>query len=100
SKLAWILDNVDGARSRAEAGELLFGTIDTWLLWNLSGGTAGGVHVTDVTNASRTLLMDLRTLDWSDQMLEVFRIPRAILPQIRSSSETYATAGPRSLLRE
>jgi len=100
SKLAWILDNVDGARERAEAGELLFGTIDAWLVWNLSGGPAGGVHITDVTNASRTLLMDLRTLDWSDRMLEVFRIPRAILPEIRSSSEEYARANPHSLLRE
>ncbi|OCG75281.1 glycerol kinase GlpK [Microbacterium sediminis] len=100
SKLAWILDNVDGARARAEAGELLFGTIDTWIVWNLSGGAAGGVHVTDVTNASRTLLMDLRTLDWSDEMLAVFRIPRAILPAIRSSSETYGVANPHSLLRE
>ena len=100
SKLAWILDNVAGARERAEAGELLFGTIDTWIVWNLSGGTDGGVHVTDVTNASRTLLMDLRTLDWSDDMLAVFQIPRAILPEIRSSSETYAAANPHSLLRE
>lgn len=101
SKLAWLLENVDGARERAEAGELLFGTIDTWLLWNLSGGAEdGGVHVTDVTNASRTLLMDLRTLDWSDDMLDVFRIPRAILPEIRSSSEVYAAANPHSLLRE
>lgn len=100
SKLAWILDEVEGARERAEAGELLFGTIDTWLVWNLSGGTRGGVHVTDVTNASRTLLMDLSTLDWSDELLDAFRIPRAMLPEIRSSSEVYATASSNSLLRE
>jgi len=101
SKIAWILDNVDGARSRAEAGELMFGTIDTWLVWNLTGGAQGDpVHITDVTNASRTLLMDLRTLDWSPEMLEAFRIPRAILPAIRSSSEVYGRANPSSLLRE
>ena len=100
SKLAWILDSVDGARERAKAGELLFGTIDTWLVWNLSGGTHGGVHITDVTNASRTLLMDLSTLDWSDELLEAFRIPRGILPEIRSSSEVYAKASSNSLLRE
>jgi len=100
TKIAWILDHVEGARARAEAGELLFGTTDTWVLWNLTGGPNGGVHVTDVTNASRTLLMDLRTLDWRDDLLEAFRVPRAMLPQIRSSSEVYGHAGPRSLLRE
>ncbi|MEU1972286.1 glycerol kinase GlpK [Microbacterium sp. NPDC019599] len=87
SKLAWILDNVPGARGAAEAGDLLFGTTDTWVVWNLTGGGRGGIHVTDVTNASRTLLMDLRTLDWSDELLEAWRIPRAMLPEIRSSSE-------------
>ncbi len=87
SKLAWILDHVPGAREAAEAGDLLFGTPDTWVVWNLSGGSRGGIHVTDVTNASRTLLMDLETLDWSDEMLSVWRIPRAMLPEIRSSSE-------------
>ncbi|TQJ32786.1 glycerol kinase GlpK [Microbacterium sp. SLBN-146] len=87
SKLAWILDHVPGARESAEAGDLLFGTPDTWVVWNLSGGSRGGIHVTDVTNASRTLLMDLETLDWSDEMLAVWRIPRAMLPEIRSSSE-------------
>lgn len=87
SKLAWILDNVDGARAAAEAGDLLFGTPDTWVVWNLTGGVDGGIHVTDVTNASRTLLMDLRTLDWADELLEVWGVPRAMLPQIRSSSE-------------
>ncbi|WP_105566507.1 glycerol kinase GlpK [Microbacterium halophytorum] len=100
SKLAWILDNVEGARERAEAGDLLFGTIDTWLVWNLSGGSAGGAHVTDVTNASRTMLMDVESLEWSDEMLELFRIPRAMLPSIRSSSEVYGAGNPQSLLRE
>ena len=87
SKLAWILDHAPGAREAAERGDLLFGTPDTWVVWNLTGGIRGGIHVTDVTNASRTLLMDLRTLDWSDELLEVWRIPRAMLPDIRSSSE-------------
>ena len=87
SKLAWILDNVEGARAAAEAGDLLFGTPDTWVVWNLTGGVDGGIHVTDVTNASRTLLMDLRTLDWSDELLEVWGVPRAMLPEVRSSSE-------------
>lgn len=92
SKIAWILDNVDGARGRAESGDLLFGTPDTWVLWNLTGGSDGGVHATDVTNASRTLLMDLRTLDWDDSLLEAFDVPRAMLPSIRSSSEVYGEA--------
>ena len=91
SKIAWILDNVEGAREAAAAGHLLFGTPDTWIVWNLTGGSAGGIHVTDVTNASRTLLMDLRTLDWSDEMLALWDIPRQILPEIRSSSEVYGT---------
>jgi len=83
SKIAWILDHVPGARADAEAGHLLFGTPDTWLVWNLTGGRR---HVTDATNASRTLLMDLAALEWSDRMLEVFRIPRSMLPEIVSSS--------------
>ncbi|MCR2785152.1 MULTISPECIES: glycerol kinase GlpK [unclassified Microbacterium] len=87
SKIAWILDNVPGVRAAAEAGDVMFGTPDTWLIWNLTGGSRGGIHVTDVTNASRTLLMDLRTLDWSDELLAVWDIPRGILPEIRSSSE-------------
>lgn len=86
-KLKWILDNVPGARQKAAAGELLFGTIDTWLIWNLTGR-----HVTDVTNASRTLLMDLATLDWDADILQLLDIPRAMLPEIRSSSEIYAAA--------
>ncbi|HEY2888261.1 MAG TPA: glycerol kinase GlpK [Candidatus Limnocylindrales bacterium] len=92
-KIRWLLDNVPGARRRAEAGDLLFGTIDTWLIWNLSGGPDGGVHVTDVTNASRTMLMDLRTLDWDGDVLAALDIPRSLLPAIASSSEVYATAG-------
>lgn len=92
SKVAWILDNVAGARESAEAGDLLFGTPDTWVVWNLTGGRRGGIHVTDVTNASRTLLMDLRTLDWSDELLDVWGIPRAMMPDIRSSSEVLGEA--------
>lgn len=88
-KARWLLDELPGLRARAEAGEILFGTIDSWLIWQLTGGPRGGVHVTDVTNASRTLLMDLRTLDWSEEALELIGIPRAMLPQIRSSSEVY-----------
>jgi glycerol kinase len=91
-KLKWLLDHVEGARAKAEAGEALFGNIDSWLLWNLTGGTGGGLHVTDVTNASRTQLMDLATLGWDADMLESFGIPRACLPEIRSSSEVYGTA--------
>jgi glycerol kinase len=88
-KIAWILDNVSGARERAESGELAFGTIDSWVLWNLTGGPRGGVHATDATNASRTLLMDLRTLEWHEPSLALMGIPRAMLPVIRSSSEIY-----------
>jgi glycerol kinase len=88
-KVSWMLDAVPGARERAEAGELAFGTIDSWLLWNLTGGTHGGVHATDVTNASRTMLMDLQTLDWHEPSLRLMGIPRALLPEIRSSSELF-----------
>jgi glycerol kinase len=91
-KISWVLDHVPGARRRAESGELLFGTMDTWVLWNLTGGANGGVHATDVTNASRTLLMDLRTLDWHEPSLELIGVPRALLPEIRSSSEVYGEA--------
>jgi glycerol kinase len=91
-KVTWILDNVDGARDRAEAGDLIFGNMDTWVLWNLTGGTDGGVHATDVTNASRTLLMDLEALDWHEPSLDLMGIPRSMLPEIRSSSETYGEA--------
>jgi glycerol kinase len=100
TKIAWILENVEGVRARAAAGELAFGTTDSWVLWNLTGGTDGGVHVTDVTNASRTLLMDLRTLDWDQKLLDLFDIPASMLPEIRSSSEVYGTAETSSLLRE
>ena len=86
-KIKWILDNVPDARTRAENGELFFGNIDTWLIWNLTG-----MHVTDVTNAGRTLLMNLHTLDWDEEILALLDIPRAMLPQIRSSSEVYGTA--------
>jgi glycerol kinase len=89
TKIKWILDNVEGARARAEAGELAFGNIDTWCIWNLTGGA---VHVTDVSNASRTMLMDLRTLDWDDGQLAAFGIPRSMLPAIRPSSEVYGEA--------
>ena len=89
SKIRWLLDNTPGAREKAEKGELCFGTIDTWLIWNLTGGINGGVHVTDVSNASRTFLMNLHTLDWDDQMLEIIGVPRAILPEIKASSEVY-----------
>ena len=88
-KLRWILDHNPGAREAAQRGDALFGTIDTWLIWNLTGGTPGGMHVTDVTNASRTLLMDLATLDWDADILDVLDIPRSMLPEIHSSSEIY-----------
>ncbi len=100
TKIVWILENVDGAREKAEAGELMFGTTDTWVLWNLTGGTDGGVHVTDVTNASRTLFMDLETLQWDDEILKAFDVPRSMLPEIKSSSEVYGQVESSSLLRE
>ncbi|CAN5357370.1 glycerol kinase GlpK [soil metagenome] len=100
TKIAWILENVDGARERAEAGELAFGTTDSWVLWNLTGGTRGGVHATDVTNASRTLLMDLTTLQWDPRLLDLFGVPASMLPEIRSSSEVFGMAETSSLLRE
>ena len=92
TKVRWILDNVDGARARAEAGDLVFGNIDTWCIWNLTGGTDGGVHVTDVSNASRTMLMNLETLDWDDELCSAIGVPRSMLPEIRSSSEVYGEA--------
>jgi len=91
-KIRWLLDNVEGAQQRAENGELAFGNMDTWVLWNLTGGTSGGVHATDVTNASRTMLMNLETLGWHEPSLELMGIPRSMLPEIRSSSETYGEA--------
>src|SRR5690349_14804482 len=91
-KVRWMLDNVDGLRAAAERGDAVFGNTDTFVIWNLTGGPNGGVHVTDVTNAGRTMLMDLRTLDWDDEILKTMGIPRQMLPQIRSSSEVYGTA--------
>ena len=91
-KIKWILDNVDGVRARAESGEVLFGNIDSWVIWQLTGGSDGGVHVTDVTNASRTMMMNLETLDWDDEILGILGVPRAMLPQIRASSEVYGEA--------
>src|ERR1019366_1598751 len=91
-KVKWILDNVDGARAKAEAGDLAFGNIDAWLIWLLTGGTEGGVHVTDVTNASRTMLMNLETLDWDDEILSTMTIPRSMLPAVRAASEHYGEA--------
>ena len=86
-KVQWILENVDGVRAAAEAGDAVFGNTDTWLLWNLTGGTEGGSHITDVTNASRTMLMNLETLDWDDELISFFNIPRSMLPEIRPSSD-------------
>jgi glycerol kinase len=100
TKIVWILENVEGAREKAEAGDLMFGTTDTWVLWNLTGGVSGGVHATDVTNASRTMFMDLKTLSWREDILAAFGVPASMLPEIRSSSEVYGTAESNSLLRE
>jgi glycerol kinase len=91
-KLRWLLDHVPDARARAERGDALFGTIDSWLLWNLTGGPTGGLHLTDVTNASRTQLMNLASCDWDDALLASFAIPRSVLPRIAASSESYAEA--------
>lgn len=91
-KLRWLLDNVPGLRERAEAGEVLFGTVDSWLIWNLTGGPKGGRHLTDVTNASRTLLMNLATLDWDPDIVKALGIPRVMLPEIRPSVEVYGEA--------
>jgi glycerol kinase len=86
-KITWMLENVPGLHHRAERGEALFGNVDTWLIWNLTGGPAGGAHVTDVTNASRTMLMDLRSLDWDQELLDILGVPRSMLPEIRPSSD-------------
>lgn len=94
TKVEWMLDQDPLLRERAERGELLFGTIDSWILWNLSGGK---LHSTDVTNASRTMLFNIHTLDWDDELLQLFRIPRAMLPQVRPSSEVYGTTDPALL---
>ncbi len=88
SKIAWILENVEGAREKAEKGELLFGTVDSWLVWNLTGGAS---HVTDATNASRTMLFNIHTMAWDDELLKLFNIPKSMLPQVRSSGEIFGT---------
>jgi glycerol kinase len=88
-KIRWILENVDGARDRADAGDLIFGNTDTWCIWNLTGGTDGGLHVTDPSNASRTMLMNLETLEWDDELLSAIGVPRSMLPEIRPSSGEY-----------
>ncbi|MGO3042345.1 glycerol kinase GlpK [Ancrocorticia populi] len=98
TKIMWILENVEGVRERAEAGDLLFGNPDTWLLWNMTGGVKGGVHVTDVTNASRTMLMDLNTLEWREDICEIAGIPMSMLPEIKSSSEVYGYGRKEGLL--
>ena len=99
TKIVWILESVPGAKEAALAGDLLFGTMDTWLLWNFTGGIDGGVHKTDVTNASRTMLMDLRTLAWDENVAAAFGVPTSLLPEICSSSEVYGTVSESSLLR-
>ncbi|WP_340562860.1 glycerol kinase GlpK [Streptomyces sp. GSL17-111] len=88
-KIRWLLDNVEGLRERAERGEILFGTMDSWVIWNLTGGTNGGVHVTDVTNASRTMLMNLHTMAWDEKICASMDVPMQVLPEIRSSAEVY-----------
>ena len=98
SKMHWLIENSEAVKSAIESGTARFGTIDSWILWNLSGGTQGGVHFTDVTNASRTLLMNLETLQWDDELLGYFNIPREVLPEIKSSSEKYALTDPHGPL--
>ena len=91
TKIKWLLENIDGLREAAESGEAIFGTIDTWLIWKLTGGVNSGKHVTDVTNASRTMLMNLKTLNWDPEILEIFEIPRKMMPEIKSSSGFFGT---------
>ena len=91
TKIAWLLDNVPGARARAEAGELAFGTIDCFLLWRLTGGAS---HATDITNAARTSLFDIQRQDWDDELLEAFRVPRALLPEVRDNTADFGTSDP------
>ena len=95
SKIAWILDHVEGAREQAERGDLIFGTVDTWLIWNLTGGL---VHVTDYTNASRTMLFDIHKLCWDDEILAKFNIPKAMLPEVRPSSCIYGYTDEKVLV--
>lgn len=94
SKIRWILDNVEGAREKAEKGELAFGTVDSWLVWKL---TNGKVHVTDPSNASRTMLFNIHDMDWDDELLEIFQVPRSMMPEVKSSSEVYGTVAPELL---
>ncbi|MGV9240360.1 FGGY family carbohydrate kinase, partial [Streptomyces nigra] len=91
-RIRWLFDHVDGLERRAQDGEVLFGTIESWLIWNLTGGKDGGLHITDATNASRTMLMDIRTLTWDRALMDFFGVPRAMLPEIRSSAERYGEA--------
>ena len=98
SKMTWLIENVGEVKSAIIEGTAIVGTIDSWLVWNLTGGSQGGVHITDVTNASRTLLMNLETLDWDDELLGYFKVPRSILPEIRSSAEIYGYTDPRGPL--
>jgi glycerol kinase len=91
-KIKWLLENVEGLQEKAENGDLHFGNMDTWVIWNLTGGLNGGIHITDVTNASRTLMMNIETLDWDDEILSVLGIPRSMLPEIRPSSQVYGEA--------
>ena len=97
TKVKWILDNVDGARELAEAGELAFGTIDSWLIWKM---TEGKLHITDVTNASRSLLFNINTMDWDEELLELFTIPKSMLPEVRQSSEVYGHTSPNFFAHE
>jgi glycerol kinase len=97
-KVRWILDNVDGAREKAEAGDLVFGNMDTWVIWNATGGPEGGLHITDPTNASRTMLMDLDTLSWDEGIAGEMGIPMSMLPEIRSSSQVYGKVRERGVL--
>ena len=97
-KIAWILENVKGARKAAEAGDLLFGTTDSWVVWNMTGGTRGGIHITDVTNASRTMLMNIDTLDWNEDICATMGVPPSMLPAIKSSSQVYGEGRERGVL--
>jgi glycerol kinase len=96
-KVRWILDNVDGAQAKADAGDLVFGNMDTWCIWNLTGGPKGGLHITDVTNASRTMLMDLKTLAWDKEIADTIGVPLSMLPEIRASSEVYGEVATGNL---
>ncbi len=94
TKIKWILDNVEGAREKAEKGELLFGNIDTWLIWNL---TRGKVHITDYSNASRTMIYNIKELKWDEKLLKELEIPLSMLPEVRPSSEVYGVTDPHTL---